>query len=605
MDFSTKGKKRRYAIVLGIAFCVLFLSGRFWITGYAYEQKMGIVTGNFVNVRKGPSTDYDKVTQVSRGQNVTVTNEDASSGIVWYEVTFSQNGTDYTGWIINTYLSVTGTSEGDASYIESLKAAGFPESYCGYLAALHEKYPNWQFEAVQTGLDWNTVIQKENAAGKNLVQKTVNDARKSVDPACYDWSTNTWYIYDGNSWVGASSDYIAHCMDPRNWLNEKYIFQFETLSYAEYQGETGVRNILSGTFMAGDYADADGVTRNYANSFVEIGKNINVSPYHLASRCKQEQGTKGTSSLISGTYAGYEGYYNYFNIGAYGSGTKAVVESGLKYAKAQGWDTRYKALSGGAEFLANRYVKKGQNTIYFEKFNVVNTAGGLYSHQYMTNVMGAISEGKSMGTAYADKTQAFLFRIPVYLNMPESAVTFTDSGNPNNWLSALTVEGYNLTPTFSGATTTYSFVVDETVSSVTINANPVAATSSVSGTGKYDLAYGINTINVVCKAQNGSERTYTINIARQGTDTSTDTGTNTDTNTDTNTGNSVTYGDVNQDGKISNADIVFLKRHILGLSVLSGEPLTAADVNRDGKVSNADIVKVKRHILGIEQIPNE
>lgn len=44
-----------------------------------------------------------------------------------------------------------------------------------------------------------------------------------------------------------------------------------------------------------------------------------------------------------------------------------------------------------------------------------------------------------MSTAYADKSQGFIFRIPVYSNMPESAVTFSDSGNPNNWLSSLSV----------------------------------------------------------------------------------------------------------------------------------------------------------------------
>ena len=56
-----------------------------------------------------------------------------------------------------------------------------------------------------------------------------------------------------------------------------------------------------------------------------------------------------------------------------------------------------------------------------------------------------------MSTAYADKSQGFIFRIPVYSNMPESAVTFSDSGNPNNWLSSLSVSGYGLTPVFPGS----------------------------------------------------------------------------------------------------------------------------------------------------------
>lgn len=593
MKLKKTAKGISYVIVLAMMLSLVLQGNQFLTTSYAYEEKSGIVTGNNVNVRTGPGTGYDKVTQVSSGQSVTVINEDASSGTIWYQISFSKNGTSYTGWIISTYLSINSSAGGDADYIASLQAAGFPESYCGYLAALHAKYPNWQFEAVQTGLDWATVIAKESEPGKNLVQNTVNDARKSTDSACYDWSKNTWYIYDGSSWVGASSDYIAYCMDPRNWLNETYIFQFETLSYASYQNAAGVNSILTNTFMAGNYTDSDGSCRNYADTFVEIGQSISVSPYHLAARCKQEQGTKGTSALISGTYPGYEGYYNYFNIGAYGNSTTAVVESGLKYAKSKNWNTRYQSMRGGSEFVANKYVKAGQNTIYFEKFNVVNANAGLYSHQYMTNVMAAISEGKSMGAAYTDKSQAFVFRIPVYNNMPATAVTFTDSGNPNNWLSSLSVSGCNMTPTFSGATTSYSLVVGENVSSITVNANAVAATSTVSGTGTYELSYGTNTINIVCTSQSGSPRTYTINVARQGNGSSVD-----------NSGSSISRGDVNQDGKISNADIVFLKRHILGLSTLSGDALTAADVNQDGKISNADIVKVKRHILGLEVISN-
>lgn len=77
----------------------------------------------------------------------------------------------------------------------------------------------------------------------------------------------------------------------------------------------------------------------------------------------------------------------------------------------------------------------------------------------MTNVQAAMSEGTNMGKAYTDKNQAFVFRIPVYQNMPESAVTFADKGNPNNWLSSITVDGYALTPAFSGANISYSLVV--------------------------------------------------------------------------------------------------------------------------------------------------
>jgi beta-N-acetylglucosaminidase len=627
-----------------------------------------------VYVRSGAGTSYSAVTKVYKGQVVTILGQTESGGMTWYNVSLTVGETGYTGWMCADYVTVSGATIGgttgvtpstdaDSEYVAALKAAGFPESYCNALLALHQKYPNWQFVAVQTGLDWSTAVANESVVGRNLVQSAVNDARKSTDTAAYNWETNTWYGFDGASWVSASPEYIAYCMDPRNFLNETYIFQFETLEYAAYQNASGVSNILSGTFMSGNYTDTDGAVRSYADTFVTVGSSLGVSPYHLASRCKQEQGTKGTSPLISGKYAGYEGYYNYFNIRAYTTALASSTVNGLAYAKEQGWNSIYKSIAGGSSVVANNYVKKGQNTIYFEKFNVVYQAS-LYSHQYMTNVMAAISEGSSMSKAYTDKTQAFVFRIPVYNNMPESAVTFADKGNPNNYLSALTVNGYNLTPAFSGSNTEYTLVVGSDVSSISVSASAVAGTSKVSGTGNYALNYGNNTINITCISQSGVSKTYTITVARQQpavTGTTIDLGngaaitsaytvgtymtaiqpgttvsaflTNvaatgctvkvlkadgTENTGNVGTGNKVTicdangtvikqyeavvYGDVNGDGKVSNADVVLLQKQILGITQQGGCYLEAANTSHDGGVTNKDLVILQKHILGISTI---
>ena len=627
-----------------------------------------------VNVRSGAGTSYQVVIKVYKGQRVTVQGETQAEGLKWYNVSFSLRGGSYSGWICADYVTLDGggsvgggsggetTTVPDDQYVAELQAAGFPASYCNSLLALHQKYPNWQFVPVQTGLDWNTVIANESLVSRNLIQSSANDARKSTDSQAYDWATNTWYGFDGPGWVSASPEYIAYCMDPRNFLNETYIFQFETLEYAPYQNAAGVGNVLANTFMAGNYTDTDGAVRSYADTFVEVGSGLGVSPYHLASRCKQEQGAKGTSPLISGGYSGYEGYYNYFNVRAYTTGSASATVNGLAYAKQQGWNSIYKSISGGSSIVANNYVKKGQNTIYFEKFNVVYH-DSLYSHQYMTNVQAAMSEGSNMAKAYADKNQAFVFRIPVYDHMPETAVTFADKGNPNNWLSSLTVDGYNLTPVFHGGTTEYSLVVGPEVSSVSIGATPVASTSTVSGAGNYSLNYGNNTINITCISQSGVSRTYTITIARQqgaaggNTITIADgvtitsaypigtfvtgiqpnmtadgvlsgiSGQNctvkllksdgTENTGSVGTGNKlavyvdgqqvrefeiVVYGDVNGDGKVSNIDVVMLQRHILSITPQSGCYLEAANTSRDGGVSNKDVVMLQRHILGLSVI---
>lgn len=620
--------------------------------GTATESSQAGATGVVSNasgnvyVRTGASTAYSQVTTVQRGQNVNVLGQTTTNGVIWYNITFTKDGNDYAGWICGNYLTVSGqiassdsssgaeTTATDEEYIAALKAAGFPDSYCNSLLALHQKYPAWQFVAVQTGLDWGTVIANESVVGRNLVQKSSNDARKSTESGAYDWATNTWYGYDGASWVSASANYIAYCMDPRNYLNETYIFQFETLEYADYQNTTGVNNILAGSFMSGNYTDTDSTTRSYADTFMEAGRNLSISPYHLAARCKQEQGKKGTSQLISGTYSGYNGYYNYFNIGAYTTSSASATVNGLIYAKNAGWNSIYKSINGGAGIVGNNYVKKGQNTLYFQKFNVVNT-NSIYSHQYMTNVQAAMSEGKTMGTAYSDKSQGFIFRIPVYSNMPESAVTFTDSGNPNNWLSSLSVDGCALTPSFQGAVTDYSVIVDENVGSVTVGANAVAAKSSVSGTGTYALNYGNNTINITCMSQSGSARTYTINVVRQqpqsdntqtpasgeitvadgasiktsyavgsymtGIEPGTDAATLLSNITAAGCEVKVLKADGTENtGVVGTGDKVTVL--VNGAVVKQYEIVIYGDINGDGKISVVDLVKMQKHIIGSDPL---
>jgi beta-N-acetylglucosaminidase len=514
----------------------------------------------------------------------------------------------------------------DTSYREELAAAGFPESYLDSLAALHETYPDWKFEAVETGLDWSTVIEKESKNGVNLVPKSGDDSTKSTASGAYDWTTNTWTVYDGSSWVGASSDYIAYYMDPRNFLNDTDIFQFESLSYNSSQTKAGVTAILKGSFMEKSVTDTDGSTLDYAAAFMSIGKSTGVSPYHLASRVRQEQGTTGTSPLISGTYTSYKGYFNYFNIGASGVSETAVIQNGLSYAKNKGWSTRYKSLLGGAQILAKNYIAVGQDTLYFQKFNVVY-AKSLYSHQYMANVTAAYSEGKKLGNGYSDKQQAFVFRIPVYTGMPDSAVSFTASGNPNNYLKTLAVSGQTLSPAFAGATTKYIVTVDSSAASVKITATAVASTSTLSGTGTKSLTGDSTVLKVKCKSASGSTKTYSITVKKSGSSTETTESTETVSKVPTSTSYKVgtTYitkvspgtkattflkkftaenatiklyrsdGKTEQTGKVGTGDILALYNSS-GKKLSSYTVVIYGDVNGDSAVDALDMTAIRNHI---------
>jgi hypothetical protein len=82
-------------------------------------------------------------------------------------------------------------------------------------------------------------------------------------------------------------------------------------------------------------------------------------------------------------------------------------------------------------------------------------------------------------------------------------------------LKSLTVAEGTLTPAFAAATTSYSLSVSPETEKITINAVQNFAKASVS-IGAYTLVQGETTpVNVVVTAENGSTKTYTIQVTRE------------------------------------------------------------------------------------------
>lgn len=303
-------------------------------------------------------------------------------------------------------------------------------NYKGYkelIDKLKKDHPNWNFTIFYTGLDWNQVIKNETSAyhGRNVVPASKSSAWKCS--VCGDTP------HGGNSWRCASEAAVSYYMDPRNWLNEENIFQFENLAYnGEIQTVEGVQKIISGIkYMQGDkvtYTKTDGtkvsLDKSYAQVIMDAAKEAGISPYHLASRIRQEQGAGTTpGSTATGTYTGYVGYYNFLNIKASGSTDSEVIKNGLAYAKTNGWTDPEISIKEGAKILAKNYINDGQDTLYLQKFDVDNSDGTLYYFQYMQNVSAALTEGQSVKKAYTELgilNSTIEFIIPVYENMPET-----------------------------------------------------------------------------------------------------------------------------------------------------------------------------------------
>ncbi|MGN0161658.1 MAG: N-acetylglucosaminidase [Lachnospiraceae bacterium] len=382
-------------------------------------------------VRREPSPDSESIVTVHSGQQVLIQDVYLDSSYnVWEKVQFTYLDQSYEGYIERANLACSDQdflnwemqysmnssylipqpmllAEGRAS-VTYADVEQFPESYREALRTLKEAHPNWTFVKMNTNLSWPVVVENELYADRSLVPASFDDSMKR---GSYN-----------SSWALASQKALEYYLDPRNWLNESYIFQFEQLTYNEsYHKEAAVQNFLNNTFMKGNMP---GTSQSYANAFWQIGRSLGVSPFHLACRVYQEQGA-GTSPLISGTYAGYEGYYNYFNIEASGKTNQQIYETGLAAAKKYGWDTVYKSLEGGAKIISTNYILAGQDTLYLQKFDVDDSAKGLYWHQYMQNICAPSSEGMNIRKLYQEAgslENTFVFKIPVYNDMPNEAV---------------------------------------------------------------------------------------------------------------------------------------------------------------------------------------
>lgn len=328
--------------------------------------------------------------------------------------------------------AITQTRNIDANNIYNIDETLYP-GYAKLLQDLKSTHPNWTFTLLYTDLEWSEVLLNETI---------VNHERSLVEGKTGEWLCT--YVecdgvpHDGSTWFGASQTAVAYFMDPRNFLTEDKIFQFETLSYIpSIHTEEGIEAVLKGTFMYNTkicdyYGNVEYGEKTFAQAIMEAAVNSNVSPYHIASRIRQEVGANGSGST-SGKVSGYEGYFNFYNIGAYASSDPVI--NGLEYAKSESvnWNNPEKAIIEGAKWIATSYTSKGQDSLYLQKWDVDNQYLGLYGHQYMTNIEAPTTESATVYSGYKDifnndlTNTSFNFIIPMYKNIPAKLSRYPSS----------------------------------------------------------------------------------------------------------------------------------------------------------------------------------
>ena len=311
-----------------------------------------------------------------------------------------------------------------AQQVRNNGISNFPESYQILLNKLVEKngYKNWKFKAFYTDIYWNELVENETTHMKNTIYKS----KYSSYPA-------SWYCKCGQegdkNFYCASKEITEYYLDPRNFLTNITIFQFLDLSNSSDVPVSQIEKIVKGTYL-------DGTTKTgvrYAQAIKDASEASGESSYSIIIRIFQELGKESIKPVqISGQDPDYPNVYNFYNYGANDGDNN--IKNALAYAQKKGWTDEYKAIVEGAKLAASSYLKRGQNTKYLYKFDVVgSTKSDLYEMQYMTNVEDPNSQAQQLQKVYAENgllDSELTFIIPIYKNMPTyKKLPSTQTGN--------------------------------------------------------------------------------------------------------------------------------------------------------------------------------
>lgn len=576
---------RKIIVFVTLFICSFFLIHNVSATSYTARAYIN----SSCNVRTGPGTQNKRITSLYTGsyynlvvdQTFADTNNHYDCNSDWYQVYY--NGIDV-GYVCGDHVDVIHSYNTDDVAPQTtceveMSNLGFPSSYWGGLCALKERHPNWQFVALQTGIDWSYAVERESSCGKSYIQ-TSNE--KFMDRSC-----NNQYGWD-SSWKNASQTAVAYYMDPRNFLSESYIFQFEYLKYSSSLDNYYSSSVLGIIQNSNFYTYHLGLNNNLVDIITAVGKEVDVSPTFLAARIYQELGS-GTSlyNLYSGRYEGYEDYYNFYNYGVNDScaTTNGTTYCGLSYAKNNGWKGVTTAIKGGASSISSSYINVGQYTTYLQKFNLIPTnMNQQFTHQFQTNIVAPSSESITSYKSYNEVgllNQAFVFYIPVFTNM-NATISNSNSGGTGEEPSTdpstmdistiVTSSGYKYQ---SGYMTGVEVGTD--VSTVKGSLESVAGLNNIIVFDSSGNIINSGIVKTGMKIQiNNAYGSETLQIAIKG--------------------------DTSGDGVINVLDLLQVQKNILGVYNFSGVHKLAADTSGDGIINVLDLLQIQKNILGVSSI---
>lgn len=171
------------------------------------------------------------------------------------------------------------------------------------------------------------------------------------------------------------------------------------------------------------------------------------------------------------------------------------------------------SLNYDKNYLQLRSATSESNGIRMAASTATGVKSKSYTFTFKTLKKGStsVSVGGYLAYAYADLSEISLSSNSKKINIITQA-ELEASYSKNNNLASLAVEGFTLTPEFNANTLEYSVTVPEDTKNVNITGTVQDKKASITGVGIHDVNQGNNKFLVTVKAENGSEKTYTINV---------------------------------------------------------------------------------------------
>jgi mannosyl-glycoprotein endo-beta-N-acetylglucosaminidase len=316
-----------------------------------------------------------------------------------------------------------------------------------------------QFAKISKNTYFNVVAEQKNWWAINIgnrlgfISKSVAD-NKLIKSSYYNLDFNRMLDIqmtatpkaDGAGKVPATREQVAYYLNPSNFKEgTDSFFQFLLLDKP-----TNINGTQLNKFLINK-----GSLTNQGDAFAQAAQKYGINEVYLVSHTLHETGagTSYESQLSKGVSTWTKlkpnsctpvldkngkpvimkipyKVYNFYGISAYDD---CPLDAGAQYAYENGWDTPAKAIIGGANFIKDGYINRGQNTLYKMRWDPAYAEeNNRYGKQYATHIMWADIQAKNIAKMYSQIDGYFLsFDVPTYKNQPNAGTVPSPSTPPS------------------------------------------------------------------------------------------------------------------------------------------------------------------------------